>query len=101
MKRSTGDGQALSRLAHYASVPAQVHLRRMTVRDALDKLERYLNEAALAGLPRVWIVHGKGTGTLRRAVLDYISNHPLVAGHEPAAPDEGGGGATMARLSGG
>jgi DNA mismatch repair protein MutS2 len=80
------------------SVPAEVHLRRMKVRDALDKLERYLNDAAVGGLPWARIVHGKGTGTLKRAVIEHLSGHPLVARCYPAAPSEGGGGVTIAEM---
>ena len=68
------------------------------MRDALDKLERYLNDAAVAGMPWVRIIHGKGTGTLKGAVLGFLSSHPLVVSHHPASPAEGGGGVTVARF---
>ena len=81
-----------------ASVPTEVHLRLMKVRPALDKLDRYLNDATLAGLPWVRVIHGKGTGTMRKAVQEFLSNHPLVAKHYPASPSEGNGGVTIAEL---
>jgi DNA mismatch repair protein MutS2 len=80
------------------SVPGEIHLRRMKVQDALDKLDRYLDDATVAGLPWVRVIHGKGTGTLKRAVIDHLSRHPLVSKHYPASPAEGGGGVTVARL---
>jgi DNA mismatch repair protein MutS2 len=80
------------------SVPTEIHLRRMMVLEALQKLEKYLNDAAIGRLPRVRIIHGKGTGKLKRAVLDYLSNHPDVSKYYPALPSEGNGGVTIAEL---
>ena len=87
-----------SRLLRQMSVPTEVHLRRMRVRAALDKLDRYLNDATVAGLPWVRVIHGKGTGTLKAAVIEHLSSHSLVTRHHPAPPSEGGGGATIAVL---
>ena len=97
-KRSNSSDSGQSRLMRQISVPTEVHLRRMSVRDALDKLDRYLNDATVMGMPWVRVIHGKGTGTLKRAVLDYLSDHPLVAKHYPASPSEGNGGVTIAEL---
>ena len=87
-----------SRLMMQASLPAEVHLRRMKVRQALDKLDRYLNDAVVAGFPRVRVVHGKGTGTMKRAVADFLAGHSLVARYYAAGPSEGNGGVTIAEL---
>ncbi|MCH9038298.1 MAG: Smr/MutS family protein [Chloroflexi bacterium] len=87
-----------SRLLGQLSVETEVHLRRMPVRQAMDKLDRYLNDAVMAGYPWVRVVHGKGTGTMREAVRDFLSKHPLVVRHRPAAPNEGNGGVTIAEL---
>ena len=76
----------------------EVHLRGLTVDDALDKLERFLEQAYLAGLPFVRIVHGKGTGTLRRAVHDHLRRTPYVRRFELAPPREGDRGVTIAYL---
>jgi DNA mismatch repair protein MutS2 len=65
--------------------------------EVADKLERYLNDAYLAGLPYVRLIHGKGTGTLRQIVRDTLTGHPLVASHGGGGPD-GGEGVTVARL---
>ena len=80
------------------SVPTEIHLRRMLIFEALQKLENYLNDAAIGRLPRVRIIHGKGTGKLKRAVLDYLSRHPCVSKYYPALPSEGSGGVTIAEL---
>lgn len=80
------------------SLPTEVHLRRMKVRDALEKLEKYLNDAAIAGLPRVRVIHGRSGGTMKKAVHDFLDKHPLVARRYPAAPSEGNGGVTIAEL---
>ncbi len=70
-----------------------------TTDEARDLLEKYLDDAFLAGLPSVRIIHGKGTGALRRAVEELLSAHPLVAEHRPGASSEGGAGATVATLT--
>jgi DNA mismatch repair protein MutS2 len=65
--------------------------------DVADKLDRYLNDAYLAGLPYVRLIHGKGTGALRQIVRDTLTSHPLVASFGGGGPD-GGEGVTVARL---
>jgi len=76
----------------------ECHLRGMTVEEALEKLERYLEQAYLAGLPWVRIVHGKGTGRLREAVRRFLREHPVVIRFRPGDPAEGGEGVTIAWL---
>jgi DNA mismatch repair protein MutS2 len=80
------------------AVSLQLDLRGARADEALEVLERYLNDAAVAGVDRLRIVHGKGTGALRTAVREVLSRHPLVRGHEPAGAAEGGDGATIVRL---
>lgn len=77
----------------------EVHLRGMRAEDALDKLEKYLDTAVMAGLPYVRIVHGKGTGTIRKLVRDFLHSNPLVTSYDTAEPSEGGEGVTVARLA--
>jgi DNA mismatch repair protein MutS2 len=79
-------------------VPVELHLIGRTGEEARDLLEKYLDDAFLAGLASVRIIHGKGTGTLRRIVDEVLSVHPLVTEHRPGAPQEGGAGATVAVL---
>ncbi|HEV8468151.1 MAG TPA: endonuclease MutS2 [Candidatus Limnocylindria bacterium] len=80
------------------SVPLQLDLRGARADEALAVLDRYLNDAAVAGIERLRIVHGKGTGALRTAIRAALAEHPLVRAHEPAAQSEGGDGATIVRL---
>jgi len=86
------------RLPPVESPGMELHLRGMPVDEALEALERYLDQAYLAGLPFVRIVHGKGTGKLRAAVRDALSRHPHVRSWEPGLPAEGGEGVTVAKL---
>ncbi|HEV2250101.1 MAG TPA: endonuclease MutS2, partial [Candidatus Limnocylindria bacterium] len=79
-------------------VPLQLDLRGARAEEALAELDRYLNNAAVAGYDRVRVVHGKGTGALRNAVREALASHPLVRTQVPAAPSEGGEGATIVEL---
>jgi DNA mismatch repair protein MutS2 len=76
----------------------ELHLIGRTADEAREALEKYLDDAFLAGLPTVRIIHGKGTGTLRRAVHELLAGHPLVEEHRSGALHEGGEGATVAQL---
>jgi len=77
----------------------EVHLRRLTIDEALIKLDRYLNDAFMAGLYQVRIIHGKGTGALRQAVREKLAKHPLVSSYRPAGYGEGGEGVTIVELA--
>jgi len=77
----------------------EVHLRRLTVDEALLRLDQYLNDAFMAGLYQVRVVHGKGTGTLRQVVRQELSKHPLVKSYRPGDYGEGGSGVTMVELA--
>lgn len=69
-----------------------------TVDEAMEELERFLDRAFLSGAPRVRIVHGTGTGALRRALRGHLQTHPQVALVTEAQQSEGGGGATVVDL---
>jgi len=77
----------------------EVHLRRLTIDEALIKLDRYLNDAFMGGLYQGRIIHGKGTGTLRQAVREQLTKHPLVKSYRPAGYGEGGAGVTIVELA--
>ena len=77
----------------------ELHLRHLTLDEALPKLDKYLNDAFMAGHHRVKIVHGKGTGTLRQAVRRKLNKHPLVSTYRPAVYGEGSGGVTIVELT--
>ena len=76
----------------------EVYLRRLTVDEALIKLDKYLNDAFIAGFYQIRVVHGKGTGTLRLMVSRYLAKHPLVKSYRLAGYGEGGAGVTMVEL---
>ena len=65
---------------------------------ALERLDAYLDEALLAGLDSVAIIHGAGTGALRRAIRDRLAEHPRIRGTRSGRRDEGGDGTTIAEL---
>lgn len=79
----------------------EVDLRGLMSEDALDKMERYLEQAYLAGLPWVRIIHGKGTGRLRQAVREALKGHVYVKSFEEGGDKEGGEGVTVAKLNAG
>ncbi|HWA96287.1 MAG TPA: Smr/MutS family protein [Terracidiphilus sp.] len=76
----------------------EINLIGRTVDEATDELERYLDRAFLAGLPKVRVIHGHGAGILRRGVREFLKGHPHVAGIEEAPQNEGGQGATLVEL---
>ena len=80
------------------TIPTQIHLRRLTVDEALYRLDQYLDAAFMAGHSAVRIVHGKGTGTLREAVWQWLAEHPLVKSHHLAVYGEGDAGVTIVEL---
>jgi DNA mismatch repair protein MutS2 len=86
-----------------ADVPArtvapELMLIGRTTDEARDLLEKYLDAAFMAGMANVRLVHGKGTGALRKAVRGVLSDHPLVESFRDGEPGEGGSGATVAAL---
>jgi DNA mismatch repair protein MutS2 len=66
--------------------------------EAVDLVDKFLDEAFLNGLTELRIIHGHGTGALRRAVADLLTGHPHVARFKPAGQDQGGAGATIVEL---
>jgi DNA mismatch repair protein MutS2 len=76
----------------------ELDLRGERVEDALEKLERYLDSAALSDLPWVRVIHGKGTGRVRQAVRDLLRHHPQVKSYESGDEKEGGDGVTVVKL---
>jgi DNA mismatch repair protein MutS2 len=76
----------------------ELDLRGQRAEDALEKLELYVEQAYLAKLPWVRIIHGKGTGKLRSVVREALSQHPHVSSFEGGKQNEGGDGVTVAQL---
>jgi len=101
-----GDGAGSARVGFRATESApsprpiapELLLLGRTTDEARDETEKYLDDAFLAGLATVRLVHGKGSGALRKAVRDLLAAHPLVESFRDGEPAEGGAGATVAAL---
>jgi len=76
----------------------EINLIGRTVDEATEELEKYLDRAFLAGLPRIRVIHGHGAGILRRGVREFLKGHPHVATIAEAPQNEGGQGATLVEL---
>ncbi len=77
----------------------EIDIRGNRVEEAEPKIHNYIESAFLAGVPFARIIHGKGTGALRRAIRDMLRDHPLVDSYERGLPGEGGDGVTVVKLS--
>jgi DNA mismatch repair protein MutS2 len=80
------------------NLAVELNVIGLTVEEAWGRVERYLEDAMLGGLNRVRIIHGKGTGRLRKGLAELLKQHPLVAAFHLATFDEGGAGATIVEL---
>ena len=80
------------------NMKSEINLIGQTVDQATEELEKYLDQAFLAGLPRVRVIHGTGMGILRRNLREYLRKHPHVAQIEEPTHQEGGAGATVVEL---
>jgi len=77
---------------------SEINLLGCTVDEATDRADKFLDEAFLAQIPQVRIVHGMGTGALRNAITDLLKSHPHVTSFEFAPQTQGGRGVTIATL---
>jgi DNA mismatch repair protein MutS2 len=80
------------------SVPSEINVIGRTVDEATREVEKFVDRAFLAGLPRVRVVHGSGMGILRKALRHYLQQHPHVASVTEPPQNEGGAGATVVEL---
>jgi DNA mismatch repair protein MutS2 len=81
-----------------ANAPMEINVIGQNVDDATRDVERFVDRAFMAGLPRVRIVHGSGMGILRKALRQFLKEHPHVESVAEPPQNEGGGGATVAEL---
>ncbi|MGH9805011.1 MAG: endonuclease MutS2 [Candidatus Acidiferrales bacterium] len=77
---------------------AELHVRGMRVEEALERVDKFLDQAVLAGHAEVRIVHGIGTGALKKALTEFLAAHPHVESTREAEREHGGAGATVAVL---
>ena len=89
---------AALRLERARTVASSLDLRGARVDEAVEALARYLDDASLAGMGSVTVIHGSGTGALRDAVRAQAAEHPLVRTVRPGGRGEGGDGATIVEL---
>lgn len=89
----TGSGKI--KMDKSLNVKMEINLIGKTVDEALGALEKYLDDAYIARLPQVYIIHGKGTGTLRQAVQNYLRKCNYVKSFRNGEHGEGGAGATV------
>ncbi|MBD3401770.1 endonuclease MutS2 [candidate division GN15 bacterium] len=80
------------------AVSPEIHLRGLTVEEATEALDRYLDRARLAGLAQVYVVHGKGSGALRRSLTQFLRQHSDVESLRLGNWNEGGAGVTIVKL---
>src|ERR1700733_5109717 len=76
----------------------EINVIGSTVEEATGRVDKFLDEAALANRARVRIIHGHGTGALRKGLAQFLSSHPLVARTAPEADDRGGKAITVVEL---
>lgn len=79
-------------------ISREIDLRGKMAEEALEELDRYMEDANLVGLDKIRIIHGKGTGALRKAIRSYLSDHDYVARYNDGAREEGGHGVTVVEL---
>ncbi len=77
----------------------ELDLRGQRVESAIERLDQYVDAAYSSGLPFARIIHGKGTGALRKAVREHVETHPLISKVETAHPNEGGDGVTVIHMT--
>ena len=80
-------------------VSYELDLRGYRYEEAMYEVEQYLDKACASGMPHVRIIHGHGTGVLKKAIRDYLSNSPYVAKFRPGENAEGGDGVSMVDLN--
>jgi DNA mismatch repair protein MutS2 len=83
-----------------ANASGEINVIGCTVEEATRRVDKFLDEAAVAGKPSIRIVHGHGTGALRRGLAEFLSAHPLVESTHHEAEDRGGTAITIAEIAG-
>ncbi len=99
VKAARARGISVSLENEGGTVPSEINVIGRTVDEASREVEKFVDRAFLAGLPRVRVVHGSGMGILRKALRQLLQEHPHVATVAEAPQNEGGGGATVVELN--
>jgi DNA mismatch repair protein MutS2 len=98
IKAARARGISVSLESEDQNVPSEINVIGRTVDEATSEVERFVDRAFLAGLPRVRVVHGSGMGILRKALRQFLQKHPHVESVTEPPHNEGGGGATLVEL---
>lgn len=85
-------------LAKARGFKPEIDIRGYNVQEAVAELDKYIDDAIMINVSQVRVIHGKGTGLLKKGVEEYLSAHSLVKSFEEAAANEGGSGATIIYL---
>ncbi len=81
--------------AKSATITSEIDVRGNNIEEAIGIIDKYLDDASISSLSQVRIIHGKGTGALRKGLHEHFKGHPHVKKFEDAAYNEGGSGATV------
>jgi DNA mismatch repair protein MutS2 len=98
VKAARARGISVSLENESQGVSSEINVIGRTVDEATREVEKFVDRAFLAGLPRVRVVHGSGMGILRKALRQYLQTHPHVESIAEPPHNEGGGGATVVEL---
>jgi DNA mismatch repair protein MutS2 len=80
------------------AITSEINVIGSKSEEAVGRVERFLDEAAVSDLKSLRIVHGYGTGALRRSIAEFLRVHPFVSTFGPAPDNQGGGGVTVVEL---
>jgi len=80
------------------AIRPELDIRGHNIEEAMDKVDKYIDDAVMAGLHEVWIIHGKGTGALRKGIHEYIKTHAHVSSFRLGKYGEGETGVTAVSL---
>lgn len=97
-KREAEISQDTVNLRDLTAPGPEIHLRGMTVEEAQEALDKFLDSTVLAGMNQVYVIHGKGTGALRKSMSEFLKQHPAVESIRLGNWNEGGAGVTVVRL---
>lgn len=79
-------------------IKSEIDLRGKNIQEAMMDIDKYLDDSYIAGLKEVYIIHGKGTGALKKGLMPYFKKHKLIKSYRPGAYGEGGAGVTVLEI---